>query len=108
VGIIWGLKSTVFWVATQCISEKPRRFEGTFLFHHQSKIVSEARNQEGAQRVVLSARSYLVYCLAYSLNLKMEAICSSKTSGRYSPDDRILHSYHCENLKSISRRILSL
>jgi hypothetical protein len=41
----------------------------------------------------------LVYCLAYS-TLKMEALCSSVTSGslrttRYNPEYHILHSYRC-------------
>jgi hypothetical protein len=50
----------------------------------------------------------IVSCLAYSPTLKMEAICSSETLGslrttrRYNPDDRILHSYRHENLKSES------
>jgi hypothetical protein len=64
------LKSTGFWVATQCISGKPRRFEGTFLFHHQRKIVSEERNQEGPQRVLLSAWFYLDYLLGLLFKLE--------------------------------------
>jgi hypothetical protein len=49
----------------------------------------------------------LFYCLVYSSTLKMEAIYSSETSvdsqrteGRYIPEDRTLHNYRCENLKS--------
>jgi hypothetical protein len=42
----------------------------------------------------------LVWCIAYSLTLKMEAVCSSKTlvdfdrtAGLYIPEDRILLRY---------------
>jgi hypothetical protein len=49
----------------------------------------------------------LVSCLAYYSTMKMYAICSSKKSvdfhqtiWHYVPEDRILHSHHCENLKS--------
>jgi hypothetical protein len=50
----------------------------------------------------------IVSCLAYSPNLKMEAICSSetldslRTTRRDNPDDRTPHSYRSENLKSES------
>jgi hypothetical protein len=48
----------------------------------------------------------LASCLAYFSTLKMKVICSSETSvflrtkRRYSQEDRTLHSYHHENLKS--------
>jgi hypothetical protein len=48
----------------------------------------------------------LVFCLAYSSTLKMEATCSSETSvdfqrttRRYIPEDKTLHNHRCENLK---------
>jgi hypothetical protein len=48
----------------------------------------------------------LVSCLAYSLTLKMEAMCSSEmsvdlqwTTRHYIPEDRTLHNHCCENLK---------
>jgi hypothetical protein len=59
----------------------------------------------GRRRIVprlakLSPASYLFLCLAYSSNLKMEAICSSeisvvpqRTTRRYSPEDRTLVSF---------------
>jgi hypothetical protein len=53
------------------------------------------------------ATSTLVSCLAYSSILELEATCSSETSvdfqltkRRYTPGDRTLHDYRCENLKS--------
>jgi hypothetical protein len=48
----------------------------------------------------------LISCLAYSSTLKMEAICSSETSGclqitrGYNPEDVIVCSHPLENLKS--------
>jgi hypothetical protein len=46
----------------------------------------------------------LVSCLAYSVTLKMEAICSSETLDfsklHLVTTQKFLHSHHCENLKS--------
>jgi hypothetical protein len=49
----------------------------------------------------------LVYCLVYYSALKRDMTCSSETSvdfqrnaRRYIPEDRSLHKYCCENLKS--------
>jgi hypothetical protein len=51
--------------------------------------------------------SRLVFCLAYSSILKMEAVCSSETSvefqrttRRYIPEDRTLNNHRCWNLTS--------
>jgi hypothetical protein len=51
----------------------------------------------------------LVSCLAYSSTLKTEATFSSETSAdfqwtswRYIPEDRTIHNYRCETLKSYS------
>jgi hypothetical protein len=53
--------------------------------------------------------SCVVSCLAHSSTLKMEATCSSetlidfqRTARRPTPEDRTLHGYSCENLKSSS------
>jgi hypothetical protein len=54
----------------------------------------------------------LVSYLAYFSTLNMEAGCSflmvefKWTAQPYVPDDRILHHYHCENLKSCSCNLL--
>jgi hypothetical protein len=49
----------------------------------------------------------LVGLLDFSSTLKMEALCSSETSGatqrttrRHIPEDDTLHNHRCENLKS--------
>jgi hypothetical protein len=56
---------------------------------------------------LLAACFMLVSCLAYSSALKLEATWFSetlvefqRTTCRYIPEDRILHSHGCENLKS--------
>jgi hypothetical protein len=61
------LKSTAFWVVTLCSSERSQHFKGTYCLHRQVKRISQARKQ-GKQSA------------SYSLTLKMEVICSSKTS----------------------------
>jgi hypothetical protein len=70
------LKSTIFWVVTLCTW------------------------------VLLATCLLLVSCFAYSSILKMEATCSSEmlvnffqAIRHYNPD-HILHSHHCENLRS--------
>jgi hypothetical protein len=58
------LKSSVFWYITPCSPLKvTRRFEGTCRLHLQ---------------VLLAAFFMLVYCLAYSSTLKVQATCSSE------------------------------
>lgn len=42
----YNIKSTVFWVATQCSSMMPQRFGGTNRFHPQGRRVNQAWNQE--------------------------------------------------------------
>jgi hypothetical protein len=60
----------------------------------------------GASEFCLSPVCSLVSCSAYSSTLKMEAICSFKTSvgfqrttRRYIPEDGTVHNHRCENLK---------
>jgi hypothetical protein len=56
----------------------------------------------------ISQKVHYACCfLAYSLTLKMEAICSSEmsvaiqqTTRRFFPEDDTLHNHRCENLKS--------
>jgi hypothetical protein len=62
-------------------------------------------------KVPLAACSHLL-TLAGSSTLKMEAIRPSKTSvhtrstRRHIPEDGILHSHHCENLKSYKKNLI--
>jgi hypothetical protein len=56
----------------------------------------------------------LVYFLAYSADLKMEATCSfetpfdfQQTIRRCIPEERTLPNYCCENLKSCTQMLLS-
>jgi hypothetical protein len=60
----------------------------------------------------ISNKQALVSCLAYTWNLKMEAISSSETSvdfyltaQRCNPEDHTINSHHCDNFRY---RILSL
>jgi hypothetical protein len=79
------LKSIIFWDMTPCSPLSiTRRFGGSYRLHLQGRGL-----------------------LNYSSILKMEAICSSKTSGttqrttrRHIPEDDTLHNHRCENLKS--------
>jgi hypothetical protein len=71
-----------------------RRFGGTCRLHLQCEAL-------------LTTCFMLVSCLAYSLALKMEAICSSETSVNfqrtarcYIPEDRTLNNLRFENLIS--------
>jgi hypothetical protein len=94
--IMAALKNMVFWVVMLHMLEKARHFRGTHCsLHLLGWMVS-----------LLAICFLLVSCLAYSLTLKMETICSSETLGFfwttwcYNPEDCTLHSQHSENLKS--------
>jgi hypothetical protein len=84
------MQSSIFWDITPCsLLKENRRFGGTCP-HLQGRF----------------SRS-LVSCLAYSSTLKIEATCSSETSGatqritgRHIPEHDTLHNHRCENLKS--------
>jgi hypothetical protein len=72
-------------------------------------LYGEATHQYIRWLCLLSAFT-LVSCLAYSLALKMEVICSSETSvdfqqstRHYIPEARMLYNHCCENLKSKSK-----
>jgi hypothetical protein len=75
-----------------------RRFGGTFRLHIRGRRISQAIT-------AITHCFMLLSCLAYYSTLKMET-CSSETSDdfqhttwRYSPEDRSLHNYRCDNLK---------
>jgi hypothetical protein len=72
------MKSTVLWVVPPCSSERVRRFGWTYRLHLFT--IEEWAKQETSRS---SACHFLllVSCLTCSFTLKMEAICSSETSG---------------------------
>jgi hypothetical protein len=85
------MKSIIFWDVTPCsLLSCNRCFGGTYRLHLQSR------------------RNYLlVLAEIVSSTLKIEAICSSKTSDatqqttrRHIQEDDTLHTHRCENLKS--------
>jgi hypothetical protein len=91
-GICINLKNAVFWDVALCRSCVNRRFGGSYRLHLQCRNNPPTRNQ--LEQVTADC------------SLKMEAIRSSETSvhtrstQRHIPDDGILHSHRCENLKS--------
>jgi hypothetical protein len=75
------------------------RFVGTYSLYLQGGRIRQARDQPESELCTLSAFT-MVYCLAYSWTLKMEAICSSETSvgfqrttQLYVPEDSALQVY---------------
>jgi hypothetical protein len=102
------VKSTIFWDITSCSPLKVNwRFGGTYRLHFQSRKISQAktRMKAGGNQSCFSA---------YSLTLKMEAICYSETSvdsrqtaRRFMPEDGTLHNHRCENLRSYIRNLCS-
>jgi hypothetical protein len=91
--IVSELKYAVFWDVEVCRSCVNRRFGGTYRFHLQG-------------RNIRSVCGHADSSLADISTLKMEAIRSSKTSvdtrstQLHIPENGILHSHLCENLKS--------
>jgi hypothetical protein len=87
----------VFWVVMTHSLQKAQHFRGPYFLHLQGPRVSQAghQHQEGSKQ-----------SLAYTLTLKMEAVCSSETSyflwttQHYNQEDCTLHSHYCENFKS--------
>jgi hypothetical protein len=82
------LKSSIFWDIKPCSSLKVK-------LHF------------GVTRIRTCYLLHAVPYLAHSSTMKKEAICSSETLAvlqqtmrHYISEDRILHSHHCENLKS--------
>jgi hypothetical protein len=84
------MKSSILWDITSSILLKVDRcFRVTCCRHRQGQRISQARSLPRAFMVVS--------CLAYSLTLKMEAICYSdtlvnfqRTTQHYIPEDRTL------------------
>jgi hypothetical protein len=96
------MKSSVLWDETPCGPLKGNQcFRGICLLHLQGRRISQAKNrlEAGSKQNVLFATCFtLLSCMAYSLTLKMEEICSSETSvdfqwttQRYIPEGRTLN-----------------
>jgi hypothetical protein len=102
------LKSSIFWDITPCSPLKINHCSGrTYHRHLQGRRISRAINQHENRCLCSPPAFMLVSCSAYSLTLKMEVICSSKTLvefqqniPHYIPEDSTLHNHRCENLKS--------
>jgi hypothetical protein len=98
----WIMKSMVFWVVTLCSAERARRFGGRCLLQLQGRRVSQARNH----------LSLLLLVSSLAMTQKMEEWCSSETPGcgrstrRYSPEDRPLHTHRRENIKCDIRYLI--
>jgi hypothetical protein len=92
-----GKKNAVFWDVAPCRSCVRRCFGGTYRLHLQGRNIRE---------LCLQPSAHAGSSLGYFSTLKMETIRSSETSvhtrstRRYIPEDGILHSHRCENLKS--------
>jgi hypothetical protein len=112
------LKSSAFWDITSYSPLKINRsFGRTFRFHFQGRrikqetSVEQVANSSGAgwlwrAQLELLAACFSFLYLAYYLALEMETTASSetvdfqRTTWRYIWEDRILHNYCCENLRS--------
>jgi hypothetical protein len=103
------LKNAVFWDVALCRSCVNRRFGGTYR-HLQGRKVRELGTS--VRRLSLQPPAHAGSSLADFSTLNMEAIRSSETSGhtrstqRHIPEDSILHSPRCENLKSYISTLL--
>jgi hypothetical protein len=76
-------------------------------FQRNALSPSSGSKSESSKKQIIHPLSLLASCMAYSLTLKKEVVHSSEISvnscqitWRYIPKDGILHSHHCENLKS--------
>jgi hypothetical protein len=79
------MKSTIFWDTMLCSLLKVNwHFRGTYHLHLQGRRISRATHQHESrwqgERLCLPLAFTLVSCSAFSLTLKMEAICSSELS----------------------------
>jgi hypothetical protein len=95
------MKNAVFGDVARCRSCVNRRFGVTYCLHLQSRKIRERGNQLEQVAEPIQAGSSLTDLFT----LKMEALRSSETSDhtrstrRHIPEDGILHSHRCENLK---------
>jgi hypothetical protein len=117
VEVSQGFKICVCRNITPCSPVKVNRhFGGACRLHLQGRRIRQTRHkheagsQQSRWNLALIASSFiLVFWLAYSYTLKMEATCSSETSvdfqqntRRYTSEGKIIHNHYCENLKSSS------
>jgi hypothetical protein len=74
------LKSSIPWDMMACsLANVTQHFGETYCLHLQDQRVSQAKSQDEAGSKQSSVCFMLVHCLTYSLTLKMQAVCSSKT-----------------------------
>jgi hypothetical protein len=96
-------KNAVFWSVAPCRYCVNRRFGGTYRLHLQGRKIRERGISLSRW---LRTPAHAGSSLADFFTLKMKEIRSSETSvhtrstWRHMPEDSILHSHRCENLKS--------
>jgi hypothetical protein len=100
------MKNVVFWDVALCRSCVNRCFGGTYRLHLQGRKIRERGIRNSLQPPAHAGSS-----LANFSTLKMEPIRSSEKSvhtrstRRHIPEEGILHSHRCENLKSFVHSI---
>jgi hypothetical protein len=117
VPYIMTMKNAVFWGVTPCGSCKNRRLRGPYRLHHQGDKNRWARNVSSNEQPKHAAKKYLSHNISLQraqvvpsspilVTLMIEPVCFSETSvftwatWHNIPEDGILLSYRCENLKS--------
>jgi hypothetical protein len=80
------LKNAVFWNMMPCGSCKMQHFRGAFHLHHQGRKIQQARNISSNEQLKHTAKKVWFFL--------------TRATQRHIPEESILHSYHCENLKS--------
>jgi hypothetical protein len=109
------MRTSIFSNITPCnLLKTDQRFEEKYCLYFQGRRISQERHHleaDGKQNTYFK----LVSCLVNSSALKLEATSSSITSvdfqrtvRRYIPEDRILHNYCCDSLKSYIIKIYLL
>jgi hypothetical protein len=78
------MMSTVFWVVTQWISEKPRCFGGKHHLHRHGRRVNKAANQ-----LLLPAGFFLglLFDLEDGGDIFLQSVRLFQTTWRYKPED---------------------